>query len=225
VAERLTAAIRETGYAGELQLTGDHVTALCGGVDGLQGMILIAGTGSICYGRNEDGRSHRAGGFGHLIDDEGSGYSIGRDVLAAVVRAEDGRSAPTALTRLAFERLQAESVRDIVGFVYDPARNKKDIAALAPLLSEACEAGDGAALAIAGSSARSLLQLVVPVAEKLSLQAGPLALAGSVLLRNEYVRGALERLLAQRFPGMNCFPARHDAAHGALRLAISRLRL
>ncbi|MBB6730428.1 BadF/BadG/BcrA/BcrD ATPase family protein [Cohnella zeiphila] len=223
VAERLTAAVRGSGYEGGLLLTGDHVTALCGGVDSLHGIIVIAGTGSICYGQTEAGLSHRTGGFGHLIDDEGSGYSIGRELLAAVVRAEDGRSGPTVLTRLAFERLQADGVRDIVGFVYDQTRNKKDIAALAPLLSEACAAGDPAALAIAERSARALLGLVVPVAEKLSLAEGPLALAGSVLLRNDYVRDKFRKLLSERFPRMTVFPARRDAADGAVRLALSRM--
>jgi N-acetylglucosamine kinase-like BadF-type ATPase len=115
------------------------------------------------------------------------------------------------------------SVRDIVGYVYDGARSKKDIAALAPLLSEACAAGDSAALAIAVRSARSLLELVVPVAEKLALEEGPLALAGSVLLRNDYMRDHFRERLLGRFPQMRVFPARHDAAEGAVRLALSRL--
>ena len=159
----LTARLRENGYRGGLILAGDHETALCGAHEGLHGIILIAGTGSICYGRHPSGLTHRAGGFGHLIDDEGSGYSIGRDILSAVVRSADGREAPGILTELVYERLQIGSVGELIGFVYDKRTGKKDIAALAPLLSVACEALDAAALRIADKNAAALAELAFAV--------------------------------------------------------------
>jgi N-acetylglucosamine kinase-like BadF-type ATPase len=225
VMPRLTSHVRDCGYQGGLLITGDHDTALCGAQDNPygMGMILIAGTGSICYGRNEAGLTYRAGGFGYLIDDEGSGYSIGRDLLTAVVRAEDGRSPKTAITQLVYERLQVDSVRGIVGFVYDKRTDKKDIAALAPLLSEACALGDQAVLNIVEKSALSLLELAVPVVETLSLQEGVLAMAGSVLLKNDGVRNAFTAKLNQRYPGLSCITAKKDAAGGAVLMALNRL--
>ncbi|MBQ9198398.1 MAG: ATPase, partial [Clostridia bacterium] len=81
VAQLLENAVRECGYHGNLRLLGDQEIALAGAIDG-PGAILIAGTGSICFGRDKAGHTFRAGGFGYLIDDAGSGYAIGRDILA-----------------------------------------------------------------------------------------------------------------------------------------------
>ncbi|XID93510.1 N-acetylglucosamine kinase [Paenibacillaceae bacterium WGS1546] len=220
VAPKLTSLARSCGYAGELTIVGDQEAALVGAHEGASGIILIAGTGSICYGRNEAGETHRAGGCGYLIDDEGSGYSIGRDLLAAVVRMHDGRLPPTAIAPLVYERLKTDSVRELIAFVHHRNTNKRDIAALASLLSDACDAGDAAALAIARRSAESLRELVLPVANKLILRRGSLALAGSVLLRNRYVREELLTLLRLDLPELNVYPARKDAAWGAVRIAL-----
>ncbi|HEY2494800.1 MAG TPA: BadF/BadG/BcrA/BcrD ATPase family protein [Paenibacillus sp.] len=223
VISRLESNVREYGYEGGLIITGDHETALYGAQDHLHGMILIAGTGSICYGKNECGLSHRTGGYGHLIDDEGSGYSIGRDILTAVVQANDGRLPPTEMTRMVYKQLHVETIQQIVGFVYDKSTNKKDIAALAPILTNACALGDEEALTIARKSACSLFELVVPVVEKLSLQEGTLAMAGSVLLKASFVQTAFVEMLKQRYPNMHCIIAKKDAASGAVLMALDRI--
>ncbi|MFD1956778.1 glycoside hydrolase family 3 N-terminal domain-containing protein [Paenibacillus thailandensis] len=224
VVSRLTAMIRECGYEGGLAITGDHETAMAGALESTEGMILIAGTGSICYGRNAQGDSHRTGGGGHLVDDEGSGYSIGRELIAAALRASDGRIANRTIAPAVLARLGLGSVRELIGYVYDPRTNKKDIAALATLLSELCDAGDGTALAIAERSARALFELVVPVAERLSLQDGRLALAGGVLLRNGIIRDSLTAMLLRKYPDLQCVPAKRDAARGAALMALRQLQ-
>ena len=216
--------LRASGYEGELMLVGDHETALYGAHGGEAGMILIAGTGSICYGRNSADATHRAGGYGHLIDDGGSGYSIGRELLAAVVQAADGRRSPTLITKLVYEQLDIATVEALVGYVYDSGRTKKDIAALAPLLTIACEAGDTQALEIAEASAAGLVPLIRAVADRLDLQTGPLALLGSVLTANQYVREALTTQLAAALPELAVVPQRQDAAHGAALMALEWLR-
>ncbi|CAN7732528.1 ATPase [Paenibacillus sp. LjRoot153] len=224
VATRLETSVRACGYKGPLFITGDQDTALCGAHNRELGIILIAGTGSICYGKNEAGDTHRAGGYGYLIDDEGSGYSIGRDLLSAVVRAHDGRLPATVIAGMVFEQLGMTTIGQIIGFVYDKQTNKKDIAALAPILSKACELGDEAALAIADKSARSLLELVVPVAEKLSMQEGVLAMAGSALLKNSFIQTAFIDGLKERYPAMTCITPKRDAASGAALMALNRLQ-
>ncbi|WNR45722.1 N-acetylglucosamine kinase [Paenibacillus roseipurpureus] len=224
VKTRLESSVRACGYEGGLLITGDQDTALCGAHNAELGIILIAGTGSICYGKNERGDTHRAGGYGYLIDDEGSGYSIGRDLLAALVRAHDGRLSETVIASMVYEQLGMTSIQQVIGFVYDKQTNKKDIAALAPILSKACELGDKAALAIAENSAHSLLELVVPVAEKLAMQDGILAIAGSVLLKNNFIQKAFIEGLKGRFPAMTCITPKRDAASGAAQMALNRLQ-
>lgn len=223
VTTRLEANVRECGYQGKVYITGDQETALCGAHDREYGIIMIAGTGSICYGKNEDGMIHRAGGLGHLIDDEGSGYSIGRDLLSALVQSHDGRIGETVITGMVYEQLQLTTVQQIVGFVYNKETNKKDIAALAPILSKACELGDETALAIAAKSAASLFETAVPVVEKLSMQQGSLAMVGSVLLNNSHVRSAFVQKLDERYPDLTCITAKKDAASGAVLMALNRL--
>jgi N-acetylglucosamine kinase-like BadF-type ATPase len=218
--ERLAQLVRAGGYRGEMTILGDHETALFGAHERPYGMILIAGTGSICYGVNEDGRSHRTGGFGHLFDDEGSGYAIGRDMIAAVFRAADGRIPSTALTELVFTHLGIRSISQLTGYVYDPQRNKGDIAALSPLLIPACEQGDAAAVAIALRAGRSLAELVGPVADVLEMREGDLALLGGVLTHNTYVREAFQETLRTRYPHIRCIPPKRDAAYGAVLAAL-----
>ncbi|MFD2330257.1 N-acetylglucosamine kinase [Cohnella sp. GCM10020058] len=220
---RLIAALREAGYRNGVHIVGDHETALFGALEREHGMILIAGTGSICFGRSEAGLVHRTGGFGYLIDDEGSGYSIGRDLLAAVVRAHDGRAPATVLTEMVYDRLRIGSVEEIVRFVYDKGTGKQDIAALAPLLSDGCAAGDEAAFRIARRTADELVQLVLPVAERLSLGDGELAMAGSVLLRSAHVREAFQAGLRERCPGIRAVAPRRDASAGAALMALRML--
>ena len=133
--------VRAGGYRGPLQIVGDQVTALAGALGTPVGTVLIAGTGSICYARTADGHERRSGGWGHLIDDEGSAYALGRDILRAVVRATDGRAPATALTALVADRLGAESVQSVIRFTYAPTTTKKEIAALATLLDPALQQG------------------------------------------------------------------------------------
>ncbi|MCR2805163.1 N-acetylglucosamine kinase [Paenibacillus soyae] len=219
----LTAGLRENGYAGELVLVGDHVTALSGALEGRPGAILIAGTGSIAYGRNGSGETHRAGGFGHLIDDGGSGYSLGRDLLSAVVRAADGREEPTVLTELAFEQLGISSIPELIGFVYDKDRGKKDIAALAPLVFKACETGDLAALRIVRDNADALALTASAVVSRLGLKDGELALLGSVLTKSRLMRETFVERMGWRQPLLRCIEPRRDASYGAVLLALEKL--
>ena len=131
--ELVTRAVRQCGYKGPLRLLGDQEIALAGAIDG-PGAVLVAGTGAICCGRDGAGNRTRVGGYGYLIDDGGSGYALGRDILTAVVRAADGRGPATALTQAVFAALGVQSVGEIITWLYAPATGKKEVAALAPLL-------------------------------------------------------------------------------------------
>lgn len=215
----LRQALAEFGFTGPASITGDHVIALAGALGKPQGMILIAGTGSICFGRTADGREGRAGGRGHLIDDEGSGYALGRDVLRAVVRAQDGRAPATCLAPAVYQALGLHSMEELIAFVYTPGRPKRDIAALARLLPAAAQAQDTAALAIYRHAAQQLAQLACAVADQLALAAGPLALAGGVLQKDAVLCEAFIQHLAAVRRGLTPVAPLQDAACGAALLA------
>jgi len=224
VKQVFVSAAANSGYHGNLVITGDHQTAFYGALGKPCGVILIAGTGSICYGKNKSGQEHRTGGFGHLIDDEGSGYAIGRNILSAVVREFDGRGEKTVLTDMVYHQLNCSNVQELVGFVYNKSTNKRDIAALSPNLTLACEQNDEVALSIAKNCADELAKLVVPVVEKLELQKENLALAGSILLKDNYIKNDFIKKIRSDFPNLTCHTPKNDAAYGAVLIAIENMK-
>lgn len=213
----LEAAFAAGGYLAPVFTYTDGETALAAAFPDCRGMILIAGTGSICLGRGEDGRTVRAGGYGHLIDDGGSGYGIAVGILSAVVRAEDGRTGPTVLRRMVFEKLGIHSMEELVGYLYAPARTKKEIASLAVLLEQAAAAGDGAAAEIERRSASELTALVRAVMARLPEENG-LALAGSVLLKNQRIREMVCGEIRERRRDIRIVTPQREASEGAVRL-------
>ena len=200
------------------RLAGDHEIALHGAHSGGPGLALIAGTGSICCGKNERGEAVRAGGWGHLIDDGGSGYALGRDLLSAVVRQWDGRGEETALTRLLLARLEIETPQELVAYVY--GGDKSRVASLAPLAGQAAAQGDRTALDIYARNGAELGELVLAAAKRLGMETGEVALLGGLLTRDGRLREALAAWLAERAPGLRCIEPRQDAAAGAAMLAL-----
>lgn len=174
-----------------VMITGDQDIALSGAFAGGDGILIISGTGSICYGQ-KNGHRYRCGGYGHLLDDEGSGYAIGRDILHEVIRIYDGRAEDSVLRTLVVNRLgtildderilrHAQSVgtetqyaddaeytmQELIHYIYDPTHGKAVIADFARLLDTALDAGDAAAEHIARTAAGSLEQLIETVARKM----------------------------------------------------------
>lgn len=223
-AQMVTQAVREAGYKGPLRLTGDQEIALAGAIQG-HGAVLIAGTGAICYGRDPAGNSFRVGGWGYLIDDGGSGYAIGRDILMAAVRAEDGRGKDTCLKQSALEALGARDIRGMITWLYAPGTGKKEIASLAPLLLPALEAGDEAALAIAGHAADDLAELVITGWRKTGMRDGEIAMTGSILNRFAPIRALTEECIRAALPHVSIISPRFSPAQGAAMMAREILEL
>src|SRR6059058_753277 len=111
--------MRRIGYKARTVVVNDALIALVAGAGNAPGIVIIAGTGSIVYGRNARHEAARAGGWGHIIGDEGSGYWIGREALAAVMRAVDGRGPATALSGMVLEHFGIDDVSQLPRIVYD----------------------------------------------------------------------------------------------------------
>lgn len=221
----LSDVLGQIGYCCPVSIFGDEAAALFGAFEDEDGILLISGTGSVCLGQAECGRMrYRCGGFGHLIDDAGSAYAIGRDILSAVVKAEDGRMPATSLKASVFEYLQISTVSELIAWVYDRTHTKKEIAGLARLLSIPENAGDRAAIQIAENAARGLAEMVEVVWKKVKKHCGksdvPLALCGSVLCNNEEIAGALAQQILEKNLLIKAVKAKADAAYGAVRLAV-----
>lgn len=213
----LTEAFEVRGYRSAIFTYSDGETALAAAFPECHGIILIAGTGSICLGRRKNGETVRIGGYGHLIDDGGSAYAIAIAILSAVVRAEDGRAGTTTLRRLVFERLGIGSLEELVGYVYAPSRSKKEIASLAVLADQASAAGDAIAMGIERKSAEELGLLVRTAMDRLPEETN-IALAGSVLLKNCHIREQVCRYILEWRGDARILPVTQDASEGAIRL-------
>jgi N-acetylglucosamine kinase-like BadF-type ATPase len=122
------------------------------------GVLLIAGTGSIALARTEDGSMRRAGGWGRLLGDEGSGYGIGLDGLRLVTRAADGRAPATVLTDRLLSECGLHDAKELVAWV--DAAEKSDVAALAPIVVSAADRGDAGAMAVVEAGVGELVALV-----------------------------------------------------------------
>ncbi|MFR2591224.1 MAG: BadF/BadG/BcrA/BcrD ATPase family protein [Ruthenibacterium lactatiformans] len=185
--------LRRCGYRGALLLTGDQETALAGALGAPCGMVLIAGTGSICFGRDAAGKTARSGGYGHKIDDEGSGYALGRDALAAVVRAQDGRGPRTLLTDLVFAQLKVVDVGGLVQLLMTRKQTKNRSRRWLRWLPGRMKPGTRPRKRWWEKACRELALLVEPVARALHMEDGVLALTGSILLRDKAVREVRRR--------------------------------
>ena len=211
------------GLSGRLILRGDHEIALYGATGGGPGIILIAGTGSVCVGMNNAFKTVRSGGWGHLIDDEGSGYTLGRDALTAVVQAFDGRQKETVLTELIFRQLSVPDIGGLIHYVYGTA-DKSHIAALAPLVEEAGRMGDEAALRILNQNGEALARLVEAVYHQLKMEEISLSLLGGLLIHDTLLKETALQAINILLPAIHMEAPKMDAACGAALLALSTYR-
>ncbi|MBA3868542.1 MAG: hypothetical protein H0X30_05270 [Anaerolineae bacterium] len=174
--------------------------ALAGGLAGKQGIALIAGTGSSCYGRTSAGKTWRCGGWGYLIDDLGSGFYLGQQALMAVTQAADGRGSATALTKSVLETLGLTDLNQLMNRVYYPHAAIGAIASLAPLVLE-LSSYDPIAHTIVVNATKHLANLVITTAKQLDLQNEVNVVAvGGVVTSSESFRQLLEAAIKEQLP-------------------------
>lgn len=163
--------------AGHYEITHDAHIALVGATAGEPGIVVIAGTGSIAYGRNAEGRTARAGGWGYIFGDQGSAFDLVRRAVRAILRNEEGWGPPTLLRQALLEATGASDANDLLHRFYGPEYPRSRIASLAPLIEEAASAGDSVAHNILMSSAHTLGTLAASVRHNLFLEHLPAAIS------------------------------------------------
>jgi len=163
------------------KLVNDIVIAFRSGTDARRGAVIIAGTGSNAYAVGPRGVA-RAGGRGHRLADEGSGFAQGSAALHAVTKADDGRGSKTLLTKYVLQHFKVRKPADLIRIVYEPSFGKPQIAALAPYVQFSAERSDKVARAILTDAARELALLATTVIRKSGLQrkAFPLVTVGGI---------------------------------------------
>ena len=197
-----------------LFLLSDYEIAHAGALGGEEGIIVISGTGSVCYGRTKDGRSARSGGWGHLIGDRGSAYGLGHDALCAVARDIDGCAGHTVLTSLFSNQKGLTDQNTIISYVY--SNDKRAVSSLAPMVDKACASCDPVAMRIVEDNAEDLLADVLAVSDRLALTGCRIALLGGLLENDTRFRECFVRILGQSRPDLEVVTPLHNAAEGAL---------
>lgn len=167
-----TTLAREIVPAAHLHVTTDAHVALTGAIAGEPGIIAIAGTGSIAYGRNAAGKTARAGGWGYAMGDEGGAYDIVRQALRAMLRYHEGWGPATALTHALLAATNAHDSavsdsNDLLHRFYTPEYPRSRIASFAPLVDEVAQKGDPVAREILMGAAQSLAMYVAAVRRQL----------------------------------------------------------
>ena len=225
-ARAATAILHRICAGARALVVNDALIALVAGVDDAPGIVVIAGTGSIVYGRNAANLAARAGGWGHILGDEGSGYWIGREALAAVVRAADGRGPSTRLTADALAHFRLDDVTGLVRIVYDRALPRRSVAALGPIVQQACREGDAIALWILERAAGELASAAKAVATRLEMRGDAFifVLAGGVFRVVPWLVTELERRLVEVAPRAHVRLLDREPAAGAVRLALAEAR-
>jgi N-acetylglucosamine kinase-like BadF-type ATPase len=219
---------RELIRADHFLITHDAHIALAGATGGGPGIVTIAGTGSIAYGRNGQNRIARAGGWGYIFGDEGSAFDLVRQALRALLREEEGwgnQGASNSISALREALLEATGSRDMHALLhrfYTDEYPRERVAALAPLIDLAATAGDQIAAAILSKAAQSLAGIAASVRRQL--------FAENEAANIHYIGGVFQsEALLQRFRLLleldgctHVKPPQYEPARGAL---IEALRL
>jgi len=218
VMNSLIAQKMESSGIGNWRLVGDHEIALVGSLDGKSGISVISGTGSIVFAKGRDRSLERAGGWGHLIGDEGSGYGLGRDGLSAVAKSMDGYGLDTQITSMIASYFNLKSRSDIITYVY--SQDKCAVSALAVCVEQAAKNGDSVALSIIEKNAKALVDAVMAVSFKLELGETNVALLGGLISHDTVMRQSFVAQMGQRDSNKTCIDPIHDAVTGAVMMAL-----
>ena len=202
---------------GNFTIDNDARIALTGAIGFGAGVVVIAGTGSVAYGRNESGEEARAGGWGPVLGDEG----IARAGLSAVLRAFDGRGPSKMMLDILNHDYQL-AASEIPRFVYATTTHADDIARYSKLVIEAAEGSDQVANAILKDAGRELGACVIAVAQRLKIadREFPVAFVGGAFNAGELLLAPMREAVTPKAPRANIGPPQRTPVEGAAMMAI-----
>ena len=202
-----------------VEVTHDAKAALYAGNPAGCGVVLISGTGSIAYGRNDQGIEARCGGWGYLVGDEGSAVWIGQEGLRAASYDHDGRGSPTQITHHLFDDLGTSDFNGVLPLLYGKSHPAPAILAATRAVARAFGEGDAIAVNIVQRGARLLAGMAATVARELGLEGGPVYLAGGAFENVRPLERAVRLELLSALPRAAVEPVGEEPAMGAARLA------
>ena len=200
--QRVRERLAQTLRIKSVEVVTDAEIALFGTTLGEAGVVVIAGTGSICYGRNEAGETAIAGGWGPIAGDEGGGSNIARRGLQAIAKASDGRGEFTKLSDAGADYFRASTPENILIAFYNPQMDNAKIAGFARLVVETAQEGDKVAVEILKDAGIELGLAVNAVIEKLNLETKkiPIGCVGSIFRAGALLTDSLLKTVQRLAP-------------------------
>lgn len=220
IANALEAELTKRFAGARVRVVDDARIALRAAVRQGDGVVLIAGTGSIAYAEI-DAATYRAGGYGYLLGDEGSGFSIGSSAVRVLMRSYDERAPRDAMLDALEARLGARSAQEVLSVVYESPSAVTTIAALAPIVLEHASAGERSATKIVQGAALELADLLKTIVRRAGAanRELPVAFAGGLLRENSMLTYLLETRVSNELPLLHPIKNPPPAEMGALALA------
>ncbi|WP_243354417.1 N-acetylglucosamine kinase [Bacillus litorisediminis] len=198
----------------------DCLSALLGATGKSPGVLLISGTGSIVFAHDGKGNFIRAGGWGHRVGDEGSGYWIGKEAIRSVLKMYDGREkTKSILARMILEHFGFGHIEDLYNWVYGENYSVDDVSALSMVVEKAAELGDEAGCAILDRAVSELEQLLYAVLggnDAFHSGSFSLVLQGGVLQHNHYIRQKILNSLKRTHPNLQLITTHPTPIHNII---------
>jgi N-acetylglucosamine kinase-like BadF-type ATPase len=219
--------MRRIGFKTRVIVVNDALVALVAGAGDRPGVVVIAGTGSIAYGKNAAGYAARSGGWGYLLGDEGGGFWIGRAALSAVVRQFDGRGPTTLLTELVLNHMRLGNPTELIHAIYESGGLQRHaVAGIAGTVHHASVAGDAVANEILARAATELTAAAASVINRLAIRGEvfPTLLAGGIFHAIPSLATDVTARLCEVAPRTNAALLEVEPAVGAVHLALAAAR-
>lgn len=219
------AFVQEAKVARTSFVVHDAVAALYAATQGRPGIIVISGTGCVAAGINKAGKYARAGGWGYLVDDEGSAYDIARKALNRAFRSIDGRAPPTKLVSIFKRKFRVKTLQDAQKLIYTNGLSVEEIARSAPLVSKAAS-HDEACREILNDAGVRLAELACAVARRLKMthENVKVAVVGGNFKSGRHLLRPFQARIKEECRRAKIVKLRTEPAQGAFLLALSELQ-
>lgn len=217
--------IKKLLHPHKIIICNDSRIGLAAGTDSKNAIMIICGTGSNCFGINEEGQEAKANGWDFILGDEGSAYEIGIKALRSVMRAFDNRGKKTLLTHSILKELNLDDIQGLIDWCYNIPFSSERFAALTKTVCSSAELGDKISIKLLRDEAKEALASISVVAKKLKLSRKQfdIVYVGSVFRCEKYFKQVLTEKLKEKFPKINFSPLKDIPVSGAIKMAIKNL--
>ena len=214
--------VKDIGFTCRIIAINDSLLALAAVTEGGPGVVVISGTGSIAYGMDSSGSTVRCGGWGHILDDSGSGYWIGIEALQYALRSFDGRGEKTILEETFKEVFHVTHLPDCMEHIYS-GFNKAEIAGYALYVKEGAGKKDNVCLEIIERAAKELFFLADAVIRGMKENAPDVIVSGGAILNNDILFSGFYSYIKESYPGIRIIKMDKKPVMGAIHLITSQI--